>query len=441
MYTPFLYDRTRPVGSFWETTVDPVEGVALAGDRTCDVAIIGGGITGLSAALHLARAGVEACVLEAGIPAWGASGRNGGFCCVGATWLDPEALLNQFGREEVGRFFRQQREGTELVCQIAQEEGIDLDAQGDGEIEVAHRPNRWRSLEAAYEFFSDIAGYPCQLWSPKALTERAYHSPEAHGALHVGVGFGLNPMKYSRGLAIALQRQPVAVYAHSPVQRWETDGRGHRLHTPGGTLRAQRVIIATNGYTEDPLHPAMSGRLLPVVSNIITTRPLTAAELAAQGWKTETPIYDTRNLLFYFRLLKDGRFLLGTRGGTRGTPQEADRYRQWMGRRLGTMFPAWRDVEISHYWSGLLCGSRALVPHVGQLADDPTLFYALAYHGNGVATATWSGRAIAHLLIGKISETDLATPFRQPLRRFPLPYLRPWYLRGMFSLYSLQDAW
>ncbi|GAB4155961.1 MAG: FAD-dependent oxidoreductase [Cyanobacteria bacterium J069] len=447
MYAPTLYDRTRPIGSFWETTVEPggwsaleSHGALSSGEnRPCDVAIIGGGITGLTAALHLARAGIEVCVLEAGTPAWGASGRNGGFCCVGATWLSQSALVKQFGMAEVGRFFQQQREGVALVQQLANEEGFEIDRQGEGELEVAHRADRWRSLETGYEFFTKIAGYPCQLWSPQELAERAYHSPEAHGGLHVGVGFGLNPLKYSRGLAIALTQRGGILYAHSPVQHWEQDGNLHRLHTPKGTLRARRVIIATNGYTPDDLHPAVSGSLLPAISNIITTRPLTAAELAAQGWKTEIPVYDTRRLLFYFRLLKDGRFLFGSRGGTWGDDSEADRYRQWMTRRLGEMFPAWREVEISHYWSGLLCGSRPLVPQIGQLPDDPTVFYALAYHGNGVATATWSGRAIAHLLTEKLTPSDLATPFRQPLRRFPLPHLRPWYVRGMFGLYGLQD--
>jgi glycine/D-amino acid oxidase-like deaminating enzyme len=378
LYRAELSDRSLPIGSFWETTVPPnkpEDFPPLTQDDTCDVAIIGGGITGLSAALHLMDAGVDVRILEAGVPAWGASGRNGGFCCVGATWLSGEELLRKFGREQVHRFFQQQRQGVELVRELAETYGIEIDAQGNGEIEVAHRPSRWRDLEAEYEFCEEVADYPCQLWSQKDLAEQGYASPEAHGALYVGVGFGLNPLKYSRGLATAVRAVGVKIHAHSPAIAWEKQEGWHLLRTPGGTLKARQVMIATNGYTEERLTPPLRGTLLPVISNIITTRPLTDEELDAQGWRTETPIYDTRRLLFYFRLLKDRRFLLGSRGGTVGDSRERDRYRTWMVRRLGEMFPAWKDVEITHYWNGLVCGSVALTPHIGQFNEDPSVFY------------------------------------------------------------------
>lgn len=443
LYHPNLYDRTQPIGSFWETTVPPLlptDITPLSQDTTCDVAIIGGGITGLNAALYLAKeAGIQAHVLDAGTVAWGASGRNGGFVCVGATWLTNHQLLQKFGGEEVRRFAQQQRQGTELVRHIAASEGIEIDAQGTGEILVAHRPSRWQALEEEYDFLTEIAEYPCTLWSQKDLAEHAYHSPEAHGALHIGVGFGLNPLKYSRGLANAVRQAGLTLSLRSPVEAWEKSGHWHLLQTPGGTLRAKQVILATNGYSDEQLVPSLRGTLLPVISNIITTRPLTAAELAAQGWKTETPLYDTRLLLFYFRLLKDGRFLLGSRGGTRGDQQERDRQRSWMIRRLGEMFPAWKDVEVTHYWNGLVCGSTTLTPHVGQFSADPSVFYSLAYHGNGVATGTWCGRAIAQILAGRKRVEDLPALLRQPLKRFPLARLRRWYLRSAYAFFGLQD--
>jgi glycine/D-amino acid oxidase-like deaminating enzyme len=380
-------------------------------------------------------------VLEAGKIAWGASGRNGGFCCIGSTRLSNEELLTRFGREETGRYFQDQQEATHLVRQLAIAEGIEIDAQGDGEIVSAHTPSRWAELEAEHEFFTEVAGYSCQLWSHKDLAEYGFRSPEAHGALHVGVGFGLNPMKYTVGLAEAAQRHGVILFPHSPVTVWEKSGEWHLLHTPGGTVKAKRVIVATNGYTRDELHTGFRDRLLPAMSNIITTRPLTLAELEAQGWHTETPIYDTRNLLFYYRLLKDGRFLFGSRGGTVGDLAECDRRRRWMTRRLGEMFPAWREVEITHYWNGLVCLSAALVPHIGALTEDPSVFYALAYHGNGVATGTWSGRAIAQIVAGQTQIQQLCAVVRQPLKAFPLPALRVWYLRGAYLIYGMKDAW
>jgi glycine/D-amino acid oxidase-like deaminating enzyme len=441
LYHPNIYDRVQPIGSYWETTDTPVEADCppLRQSQTCDVAIIGAGFTGLSAALHLARSGIQAAIVEAGVPGWGASGRNGGFCCAGATRLSNHALVKQFGVAETCRYYRDQREAVELVRQLAAAEAIEIEAQGDGEVQVAHHPSRLAELEAEYAFFTEIAGYPCCLWSQKELTEHGVYSPEAQAALHLGVGFGLNPVKYSRGLARAVMRRGVAIYAYSPVHTWEKDGAWHLLHTPGATLKAKRVIVATNGYTTDRLHSAFSDRLLPAISNILTTRPLTSAEQLAQGWHTETPVFDTRHLLFYYRLLKDGRFLFGSRGGTWGSPAERDRYRYWMIKRFRRMFPAWNGIEITHFWNGLVCLSAALVPHVGYLQDDPSIFYALAYHGNGVAMSTWSGRAVASLVADAASLNQLCAIVCQPIQRFPLPALRLWYLRSAYWFYSIRD--
>ncbi|WP_416674284.1 NAD(P)/FAD-dependent oxidoreductase [Egbenema bharatensis] len=456
-YHPSVYDRTLPIGSYWETTDGPIDPDCspLNQSQTCEVAIIGGGFTGLSAALHLAREhGIQAAILEAGMPGWGASGRNGGFCCVGGTALSHQQLIHKFGWVETQRYYQEQRSAIDWVQHLAKTENMAIDPQGEGEIIVAHHPSRLRLLADEQEFLTQIAHYPCQLWSRQELADYGFSSPEAHAALHVGVGFGLNPVKYSRGLARAALKRGVRIYGQSPVITWEKIGTDHLLHTPGGTLRAKTVIIATNGYTDDrsfptphsllpipstSLHPNLHSRTLPALSQIITTRPLTDSERSAQGWHTETPVYDTRNLLFYYRLLKDGRFLFGSRGGITGSPTERDRHQTWMVRRLGELFPAWKGIEITHAWNGLVCLSASLTPHLGNLPQDPSIFYALAYHGNGVAAATWSGRWVARLVAEKVTLPEICAVFRQPLQPFPFPFLRREYLRSAYWLYGIRD--
>ncbi|NJN92364.1 MAG: FAD-binding oxidoreductase [Leptolyngbyaceae cyanobacterium SL_5_14] len=439
LYDAAVYDRTLSAGSYWDTTaVVEANYPALAQDETCEVAIIGGGITGLSAALHLARDyGIQARILEAGGLTWGASGRNGGFCCVGAAALGGDRLLKKFGQSETRRYYQAQREGTELVKQLAAEESIQIDAQGDGEIEIAYSGDRWCGLVTGYEFLTEVADYPCKLWLPKDLAEQVYLNPGACGALHIGVSFGLNPIKYTLGLARAASQHGAILHSHSPVEAWEKDGNWHLLHTPAARLRAKTVIVATNGYTEDRLHPQLGDRLLPLLSGIITTRPLTPAELEAQGWRTETPIHETHNVLFYYRLLKDGRLLFGSRGGTVGDRAENERRHRWMVQAFQEKFPVWRDVEITHSWNGLVCASATLTPHVGRLAADESVLYGFAYHGSGVSTGTWSGRALAQLVAGQAQVRDLCAIFRQPLKKFPLPALRIWYLRATFTLADL----
>lgn len=443
LYPATVYDRHAPIRSFWETTVYPLppqQTPPLTHSTTCDTAIIGAGITGLSAALHLAQQGEQVSVLEAGTPGWGASGRNGGFCCVGATLLSETDLIRHFGLAETQRFFEAQREAIALVQQLTETHHLSVDRQGEGEIQIAHRASRWAELKEKYDFFKSIAQYPCELLSPDDLRTLGVATAEQYGGFWQKLGFGLNPLKYSRGLATAAIEKGISLYAHSPVVAWEKDAEGwHLLQTPGGQVRSRRVVLATNAYTPESLHTELRGRVLPIFSQIITTRPLTLAEREAQGWHTDTPVFDTRHLLFYFRMLADGRFLMGTRGDMAGTLEARDRITRHLQRHFQHLFPSWQHVEISHVWNGLLCATYRLTPHIGCWEPDPSVFYALGYHGNGVAFATWSGRAIAHLITQTLQPTDLCAPLRQPLQPFPLPGLRLWYLRATSALYSLQD--
>ena len=443
LYHPATADTAHTVPSYWEATAGPPpEGcVPLAGDEACDIAVIGGGYTGLSAALHLARdLGVDVRVLEAGRIGWGASGRNGGFNCVGAAKLSGAAMLKRVGRDEVRRYYAAQVEATELVAQLSQDEGIDFDRQGDGVISVAHKPSRVRELEEEARWDREVTGLTSTLWSREELRERGHAGPEAHGALHHAAGFGLHPLKYHRGLTRAALARGVTIHDRSRVTGWVRQGGGHRLVTSGGSLRAKRVLIATNGYTTDALHPHLAGTFLPALSNIVTTRPLTAAEQAAQGWTTGTPLSDSRNLLFYFRLLADGRLLLGARGGTWGSPEASASYRRWLEGRIGIAYPAWRGVETTHFWSGLVCLSANLTPMLGQVPENSGVWYALAYHGNGVASAGWAGRAIAHAMTGgPVPGVGIPALMATAPTRFPLGPWRRWLLKAAYLKFMVQD--
>jgi glycine/D-amino acid oxidase-like deaminating enzyme len=441
LYHRNLYDRDLPVGSYWEASAPPLgrETPPLDGSATCEVAVIGAGYTGLTAGLTLVEQhGTGVTVLEAGTPGWGASGRNGGFCCLGGAKLGYDVMAARYGVEEMRRFYATQLEAIELVKETCRARNIDADITGGGEILLAHRPGRSAVLRDDRKEMYELVGMNCTFLDNDALAERGLAAANFHGGLELPIGVGLHPLKYLRGLARAAIDAGVTVHGRSPVLKIEREAGRFVLVTPQGRLTADKVIIATNGYSEDDRLPQLAGKLMPAQSSIIVTRPLSEAERAAQGWTSTVTCADTRRLLHYFRLLPDGRFLWGGRGGVSGSPAAAKRAQRHLRQSFEYHFPAWRHVETEFFWRGLVCLTKPLVPFVGRLEEG--LYASVAYHGNGVSFTAWAGRALAGQVAGVQGSEALPAVVRNPLPRFPFPALRKLYLAGAYAVYGTQDA-
>lgn len=408
----------------------------LDGDASAEIAIIGAGYTGLNAALTLAQAGQRPVVLDAREPGWGASGRNGGFCCLGGTGLSPEALARRFGEAAAREVLDAERAAIDHVRARLDAHGIDAQTHSDGEVVMAHRARALRELE------DEAAGYArhgieTALWDADDLAARGLRAAGIHGGLHVKAGFALDPGAYATGLARAAQAAGAVIHGQSPVTRIARIDGVHHLSTPRGVLRAKKILIATNGYSADDLPRWLRGRYLPVQSSVLMTRPLTHDERAAQGWTSDLMAYDTRRLLHYFRLLPDGRFLFGMRGGIRATERAEARAGARMIRQFHDMFPAWRGIEIAHQWSGLLAFTARFVPHVGPVDGDDSALVAMGYHGNGVAMGSYAGDLAGRLLMGEDARPAV---LKAPMGRFPLPRLRRNGLRLAYPFQALRDA-
>ena len=448
LFDDSLYRFDEPQPSWWEASTDaiPLGADPLEGHETCEVAVVGGGYTGLSAAYHLAgEFGLDVRVLEAGHLGWGASGRNGGFCCIGGTQLDAEQQLRKFGEEETRKFYRCQSEAVELVRQISIEEKIDVDLQGDCELEVAEKPAHFQKLKEKSEFHKSVLGLDTQVISRGEFRELGYDAPHQHGAIAVRPGFGLHPLKYCRGLARAALRKGAMLHPYSEVVNWCKQNGKHALTTSsGGTLIADNVIVACNGFMPDNLHEQFAGRALPLQSQIIVTRKLTRDELAAHRWVTENPAVNSRNVYFYYRMLPDNRFMIGGRGDFVGTAEGAQATANNLRLSMTELWPEWRAVDIEYDWRGFVCFTSKLRPAIGRLPDDPSVYFGFGYHGNGVNNATWAGREIARWLAGSNDRTNplpahLPAIVRGMTPKFPFPGLRRYYAKAGVGLHHLRD--
>lgn len=438
---PHAFHFDRAVDSYWEASADPldIDTPPLTGDETCDIAVIGAGFTGLSAALQLAEQGIDVRVLEAGRVGWGASGRNGGFACMGSHKLSYATMIRRYGLDASRQFYDTMRQSVALVRDNLQHYGIDAWATEDGEVTLAHLPSRVQELRDELAYLKQTFGDETEFLSKSDLKAQGLDGPGFHAGLKGKVGFGIHPLNYVRGLARAAVKAGAKIHAGSRLVRWEERPDGHRLHTPGGVLKARQVIVATNGYTPEDVSPRHAGRIMPALSSVIVTRPLTDEERRAQGWTSDLLAYDSRKLLHYFRVLPNGRFLFGGRGGTDASDHGDSAYRPLLTQAFNELFPAWHNVEITHYWRGFVCLANDLVPYVGALDENQTVWTALAYHGNGVAMGSWCGRAVARLATKKSAREELSPVLTRRLSRFPLPAFRPLYLKGAYVWYGWED--
>jgi len=428
--------------TYWIATAGkpPESDGPIVRDTDADVAIVGSGYTGLACAIYLAREfGIKATVLEANRVAWGCSTRNGGQAQNASGRLSRSQWIERWGLDVARRLHAEIEEGFEHFEDLVRKSPIDCEPQRGGHVYIAHRQRCLDKIAAESRVLNETFGYPTRVISREELRHDFVDEAEAVGAVHEPLGTGIHPAKLAFGYLRMARDLGARIHTGSPVQAIEPRGNAFLLRTPGGTVKARSVAIATGAYTSLGLTPALRGRCMPILSNALVTRPLTAAELESTGFRTRQVITDTRTLRFYYRLLPDNRIQIGTRSAITGADATHERHLQLLIEGLHRKFPSLRGIEIEYCWWGWVDVSHDMMPRIFRPDPQQKLFYALGYGGNGVSYSAQAGRRMAQMIAGQsFSGQDLPI-FRSPLPGHAFAPFRRLGQRMLYGWYHLRD--
>ena len=437
-------DPSHAVRCYWTAHRAPgVPAAPLRSDMRCDVAIIGGGYTGLSTAYHLksSEPGLTVAVLEAEAAGYGASGRNAGFVM---TLFGASASLMKtlHGKERVREAHDYMVGAIDALEGMIEAHAIDCDYERSGFLKVATSRAYVGRIKDEIELFHSlgIEGFD---WLDRDAVESRVRSPGFLGAcLEPGCGL-LNPVKWLDGLRRIAMSSGAEVFEQTPVRQVARANGRYRLVTPGGSVTADKVVYATNAYTH--LLPGLRSKQLPAFAYVIATEPLTPEQRAAIGWAGREGIEDGRNFMHFYRLTRDGRLLAGGGPGLvpfAGNMDNDASPKAWnhLEQFIGETFPALKGIGIDYRWGGAFSVTSDSTPQIGTL-DAGGAWYSIGCTGHGVAMTHRNGRILSDLVLER--QTDLTELWFVNRRSLPIPPepFRTLVARSVMSAMAFDDWW
>lgn len=408
---------------WWETAPAPKSYANKSLPSKADVVVIGGGYTGTSAALQLAKGGARVILLEAQTIGWGASSRNGGqaLSCLHHTLT---AAVKEHGEAHAKDMFLAATYAADTVAQIIAEEQIDCDYARCGNVEAAYKESHFMALQREQETLLRIANYPVSI-VPKNELRTELGTDAYHGLLVNPRSGSVQPAKFVRGIANAAERAGAEIFEGTRVLEIQkagssptNDGTRFIVKTERGNIAAKEIMLAANAWVGNII-PQFKGRVFPAESYVIATEPLTA-ELAQRLIPNNRMIYDTRKTLAYYRLSPDNRMTWGGELTFKGAKEQSNinALKQGMGR----IFPELAGYKIDYFWEGTLGITMDENAHAGQFDG---MWYSMCYVGHGVTLATYLGQQMANGILGK----PVNNPFADINIPKALPFTNnPWFV-------------
>lgn len=416
--------------SYYSATANADEKYAvLASDISTDVCVVGGGYTGLSAALHLAERGYSVVLLEAQRVGWGASGRNGGHVGIGQR-NGQQALEKQLGDQHARQLWDLSLEAVELVKQLIATHGIRCDLK-HGQLHVAAKPGDAEELKRDAEHMRTRYGYQNGRYVDKAEVDAMLGSKKFYGGLVDHDSAHLHPLNFLLGIATAAKKAGVKIFESSRVIAIKKTEPA-LVTTEHGSVKADFLVLGCNGYL-DKLETKLAHKIMPINNFVLATEPLGEAK-SRELIRDDVAVSDTLFVINYWKLSADNRLLFG--GGENYSSRFPRDIKSFVRKYMLRVYPQLENTRIDYAWGGTLAITLKRMPHFGRLATN--IFFAHGYSGHGVPTATLAGKLLAEAISGTAERFDVMA--KVPTHSFPGGTLlrRPGLVAGMLY-YSLRD--
>lgn len=416
MPDPLNNSYYQATANAWDTQT------SFVGEGDYDVAVIGGGFTGLSAALACAEKGLKVALFEAQSIGFGASGRNGGQLIPGLRWSMRE-IDAEFGRERAQAIFNLAYGAVGRVNDRIAQHHIACDLK-PGHLEAAYKPEHFADMQREADFLARNFGWESDLVQPHEMS-RHINGGGYHGGLFDSQGGHFHPLNYAFGLAQAALKSGVAIFEHSPVQRID----GDRVFTNQGKAKAQSILLAADNWMGD-LDRELGGYTVPIMNYNIATAPLSDAD---QLLPSDAAVADSRFVLNYFRLSADKRLIFG--GGEKYVQTPPPDIAAFVRKHMVEVFPSLADTPIDYAWGGAVAVTMNRLPHLGRKRN---VFFAHGFSGHGALVTTLAGELLAEAVVGTMERFDVFA--KLPNRPFPggRLFARPLATLGLLW-YALRD--